>query len=299
MTLQRLAQQPASLAVSFEFFPPKTPQMEEQLWRAIRRLEPLAPSFVSVTYGAGGSTRDRTHATVKRIVEDTGLVPAAHLTCVGATREEVNEVVRRYWNSGVRHVVALRGDMSEPDAPYRPHPQGYCSTPELVGGIRRIAPFEVSVGTYPERHPDSLSLDADIDLLKAKIDAGASRAIGQFSFNSEAIIRFRDRARACGVTVPLVPGLMPSTNFAGVLRMATRCGAAVPDWLKQLYEGLDDDPESRKAIAAAVLAEQVEQLRTEGFDQFHFYTLNQADLTYAACRLLGMRERRETSAVAS
>jgi methylenetetrahydrofolate reductase (NADPH) len=299
MTLQRLAARSDSISVSFEFFPPKTAAMEEQLWRAIRRLEPLAPSFVSVTYGAGGSTRDRTHATVKRIVEETRLVPAAHLTCVAATRGEVDEVVRLYWNSGVRHIVALRGDMPEAGAPYRSHPNGYGSTPELVAGIRSIAPFEISVGTYPERHPDSGSLDDDIDLLKAKVDAGAVRAIGQFSFETTAIARFRDRARARGLTIPLVPGLMPSTNFSGISRMAARCGAAVPQWLQQLYEGLDDDIESRKAIAAAVLAEQVEQLRAEGFDQFHFYTLNQADLTYAACRLLGIRERRETAAAAS
>lgn len=299
MTLQRLSAKSGPLSVSFEFFPPRTPAMEEQLWRAIRRLEPLSPTFVSVTYGAGGSTRDRTHATVKRIVEETTLVPAAHLTCVAATRDEVDEVVRLYWNSGVRHIVALRGDMPEPGASYAPHAEGYSSTPELVAGIRRIAPFEVTVGTYPERHPDSASIEADIDLLKAKIEAGASRAVGQFSFDTSAIVRFRDRARARGVTVPLVPGLMPSTNFAGVLRMAARCGAAVPDWLKQLYDGLEEDIESRKAIAAAVLAEQVEQLRAEGFDQFHFYTLNQADLTYAACRLLGIRERRECAAAVS
>jgi methylenetetrahydrofolate reductase (NADPH) len=299
MTLQRLGAKADSLSVSFEFFPPRTPMMEEQLWRAIRRLEPLAPSFVSVTYGAGGSTRDRTHATVKRIVEETRLVPAAHLTCVAATREEVDEVVRLYWNSGVRHIVALRGDMPDASAPYRSHPEGYHSTPELVAGIRCIAPFEVSVGTYPERHPDSRSLDVDIDLLKAKVDAGAVRAIGQFSFDTAAIVRFRDRAHARGIAVPLVPGLMPSTNFAGVLRMAERCGTAVPRWLTRLYEGLEGDLESRKAIAAAVLAEQVEQLRAEGFDQFHFYTLNQADLTYAACRLLGIRERRETTMAAS
>ncbi|HEX3429645.1 MAG TPA: methylenetetrahydrofolate reductase [NAD(P)H] [Rhizomicrobium sp.] len=299
MTLQRLAARPGSLSVSFEFFPPRNASMEEQLWLAIRRLEPLGPSFVSVTYGAGGSTRDRTHATVKRIVEETRLVPAAHLTCVAAAREEVDDVVRLYWNSGVRHIVALRGDMPDMGVAYTPHPNGYCSTPELVAGIRRIGPFEVSVGTYPERHPDSASLEDDIDLLKAKVDAGAARAIGQFSFDTAAIVRFRDRARARGVTVPLVPGLMPSTNFAGVLRMAARCGATVPNWLKRLYEGLEDDLESRKAIAAAVLAEQVEQLRGEGFDQFHFYTLNQADLTYAACRLLGIRERRVTMAAAS
>lgn len=299
MSLERLACDGAPIGVSFEFFPPKTEAMEEQLWRAIRRLEPLAPSFVSVTYGAGGSTRDRTHATVRRIIEETTLVPAAHLTCVSATCEDVDDVVRGYWRAGVRHVVALRGDMPEPGASYCAHPSGYQSTPELVAGILRVAPFEISVGTYPERHPDSASLDSDIDLLKAKIDAGASRAIGQFSFDTAAIARFRDRARERGVFVPLVPGLMPSTNFNGVLRMASRCGAAIPRWLKDLYDGLEDDVESRKAIAAAVLAEQVEQLRREGFDQFHFYTLNQADLTYAACRLLGIRERRLTGVHAS
>lgn len=292
MSLRRLTARTSPPAVSFEFFPPKTAAMEEQLWRAVRRLEPLAPAFVSVTYGAGGSTRDRTHATVKRIVEETALQPAAHLTCVAATRAEVDEVVRDYWSAGVRHIVALRGDMPESGAPYCAHPGGYQSTPELVAAIRRIAPFEVSVGTYPERHPDSRSLDDDVDLLKAKVDAGASRAIGQFSFDTEAIVRFRDHASSRGVSVPLVPGLMPSTNFNGVLRMASRCGTAIPRWLLGLYDGLDDDVESRKAIAAAVLAEQVEQLRLEGFDQFHFYTLNQADLTYAACRLLGIRERR-------
>ncbi|HEY3639396.1 MAG TPA: methylenetetrahydrofolate reductase [NAD(P)H] [Rhizomicrobium sp.] len=298
MSLQRLSSQSAPLKVSFEFFPPRTQATEDQLWRAIRRLEPLTPAFVSVTYGAGGSTRDRTHATVKRIVEETKLVPAAHLTCVAATREEVDDVVRNYWHAGVRHIVALRGDMPEQGAAYCAHSSGYQSTPELVAGIRRIAPFEISVGTYPERHPDSRSLDDDIDLLNAKVEAGATRAIGQFAFDMDAIVRFRDRARARGVSVPLVPGLMPSTNFNGVLRMATRCGAKVPSWLTQLYEGLDDDIESRKAIAAAVLAEQVEQLRREGFDQFHFYTLNQADLTYAACRLLGIRETRPVGALA-
>jgi methylenetetrahydrofolate reductase (NADPH) len=292
MSLQRLCSETAPPKVSFEFFPPRTQAMEEQLWRAIGRLAPLAPAFVSVTYGAGGSTRDRTHATVRRIVEQTNLVPAAHLTCVAATRAEVDEVVRGYWRAGVRHIVALRGDMPEQGQAYHAHLGGYQSTPELVAAILRIAPFEISVGTYPERHPDSKSLDADVDLLKAKTDAGAVRAIGQFSFDTDAIVRFRDRARARGVSVPLVPGLMPSTNFNGVLRMAARCGASVPEWLMRLYEGLDEDVESRKAIAAAVLAEQVEQLRLEGFEQFHFYTLNQADLTYAACRLLGLRESR-------
>jgi methylenetetrahydrofolate reductase (NADPH) len=276
------------LAVSFEFFPPKSPEMEEQLWHAIRRLEPLRPSFVSVTYGAGGSTRDRTHATVKRIVTDTVLVPAAHLTCVNATRAEIDAVARGYWNAGVRHVVALRGDMPVVGAPYEPHTSGYQSTPELVAGITRIAPFEVSVSCYPERHPESPSLEDDVELLNKKVAAGAARAIGNFCFSTDAIVRLRDRVAARGLNIPIVPGLMPTTNFKGVVRMAGRGGIEVPDWLRRLYEGLDDDLESRKAIAAAVLAGQVEELRRHGFAHFHFYTLNQADLTFAACRLLGI-----------
>jgi methylenetetrahydrofolate reductase (NADPH) len=288
MSLQRLAASERPLDVSFEFFPPKTVEMEEQLWRAIRRLEPLNPAFVSVTYGAGGSTRGRTHATVKRIVDETSLVPAAHLTCVGATRAEIDDVARTYWEAGIRHIVALRGDMPTAGTPYGAHLSGYQSTPELVAGIRRIAPFEVSVSCYPERHPDSGSVDDDIALLRDKVAAGATRAIGQFCFDSEAIAQFRDRVVAAGLDIPVIPGLMPTTNFKGVARMAARSGASVPDWLRRLYEGLDDDLDSRKAIAAAVLAEQVEQLRGYGFDRFHFYTLNQADLTYAACRLLGL-----------
>ncbi len=288
MSLQRLAAHTRPLRVSFEFFPPRTAEMEEQLWRAIRRLEPLAPAFVSVTYGAGGSTRERTHATVKRIVEGTTLAPAAHLTCVAASREEIEQVVASYWEAGIRHVVALRGDM--PDAgPYAPHPQGYSSTPELIEDIRRIAPFEISVSAYPECHPDSPSLDHEMELLRAKVGAGAVRAITQFGFDSAVIARFRDLARRRGILVPIVPGLMPTTNIKGVRRMAAKAGVRVPDWLNRLYEGLDEDPETRKLIAAAVLAEQVEELRSEGFDQFHFYTLNQADLTYAACRILGIQ----------
>jgi methylenetetrahydrofolate reductase (NADPH) len=293
MSLARLASETASLKVSFEFSPPKTAEMEQNLWRAIRRLEPLAPAFVSVTYGAGGSTRDRTHATVKRIVEETSLTPAAHLTCVAASRDEIDDVVRGYWDAGIHHIVALRGDMTELGAPYAAHPGGYQSTAQLVAGIRAIAPFEVSVSAYPECHPDSTSFDRDLDILKEKVEAGATRAIGQFSFDTDAIARLRDRASAKGVYVPIVPGLMPTTNFKGVLRMSKRCGARLPDWLIQLYDGLDDDPESRIAIAAAVLAEQVEQLHARGFGQFHFYTLNQADLTYAACRLLGMQPRKD------
>jgi len=288
MNLRHLGRSDRPLAVSFEFFPPKTPEMMEQLWRAVRRLEPLKPSFVSVTYGAGGSTRDRTHATVKRLVEETSLVPAAHLTCVGASRGEVDDVVRGYWDAGIRHIVALRGDMPELGAPYVPHPDGYQSTPELIAGIKKIAPFEISVSCYPECHPETPCLDDDITLLKRKVDAGATRAIGQFCFVTEAMAGYRDRVAARGLNIPIVPGMMPTTNFKGVSRMAGRSGASVPDWLTQLYEGLDDDLDSRKAIAAALLADQVQALRGYGFDHFHFYTLNQADLTYAACRLLGL-----------
>ena len=288
MNLRHLGEGGRPLAVSFEFSPPKTPEMQEQLWRAVRRLEPLKPSFVSVTYGAGGSTRDRTHATVKRIVEETTLVPAAHLTCVGASRGEVDGVVHGYWDAGVRHIVALRGDMPALGAPYAPHPDGYQSTPELIAGIRKIAPFEISVSCYPERHPESPSVDDDIELLEKKVAAGATRAIGQFCFSTEAIAEFRDRVVARGIDIPIVPGLMPTTNFKGVARMAGRSGASVPAWLTRLYDGLDDDADSRKAIAAALLADQVQELRGYGFDHFHFYTLNQADLTYAACRLLGL-----------
>jgi len=289
MSLRRLAAQRRPLKVSFEFFPPRTPEMEEQLWRAIRRLEPLAPAFVSVTYGAGGSTRERTHATVKRIVDETTLVPAAHLTCVAAPKSEVDEIVRSYWEAGIRHIVALRGDMPDGSAIYACHSNGYSSTPQLIEGILRLAPFEISVSAYPERHPDSSSFEHDLDLLKAKIAAGASRAITQFGFDNGTIARFRDTCAHHGIEVPIVPGLMPTTNIKGVRRMAAKAGASVPAWLNRLYEGLDGDPETRKLVAAAVLAEQVEELRAEGFDQFHFYTLNQADLTYAACRILGMQ----------
>jgi methylenetetrahydrofolate reductase (NADPH) len=289
MNLQRLAVHSHTSAVSFEFFPPKTAEMETQLWNAIGRLAPLRPHFVSVTYGAGGSTRDRTHATVKRIIEETALRPAAHLTCVGAPKEAVNAVIRDYWNAGVRHIVTLRGDMPETGAPYAPHKDGYQSTAELVAAIRRIAPFEISVSGYPEKHPDSPSLEWDIEVLKAKVDAGATRAITQFAFDTEMFPRFRERAEKAGICVPIVPGLMPTTNFKGVSRMSKRCGATVPDWLSALYDGLDDDPESRKLVASAVLVEQVRELKAEGFDQFHFYTLNQAELTFAVCNILGIK----------
>jgi methylenetetrahydrofolate reductase (NADPH) len=283
------------ISVSFEFFPPKTAEMEAQLWSAIRKLAPLRPEFVSVTYGAGGSTRDRTHATVKRIIEETELKPAAHLTCVAASREEIDSVARDYWSAGVRHVVALRGDPEE-GARYAAHPQGYQSTPEMIAGIRAVAPFEITVSAYPEKHPDSPSLDWDTELLKRKIAAGASRAITQFVFDADILARFRDAMRAAGIAAPIVPGLMPTTNFKGVQRMASRCGAAIPPALARRYEGLENDLEGRKRVAASVLTEQVMALTKLGFDKFHFYTLNQADLTYDVCRMLGLTPARESAA---
>jgi methylenetetrahydrofolate reductase (NADPH) len=291
MSLENLIIDPSPLQVSFEFSPPKTDEAEANLWTAIRRLEPLNPSFVSVTYGAGGSTRERTHATVKRIVEETSLKPAAHLTCVGAPRGEIDDIVRAYWDAGIRHIVALRGDMPGMSGPYCQHPDGYASTPELIAGIRKIAPFEVSVSFYPERHPDSPSHGHDIALLKAKMDAGASRALGQFCFDNDLTARFRDDAAAAGITIPVVPGIMPTTNFKGVERMAGKTGASIPAWLAKAYEGLDDDVETRRIVAAAVLIDQAQELRSKGFDQLHFYPFNQANLIYAACRLLGIRPK--------
>jgi methylenetetrahydrofolate reductase (NADPH) len=289
MSLRRLARDTRPLKVSFEFSPPKTPDAEENLWRCIRRLEPLKPDFVSVTYGAGGSTRDRTHNTVKRIVDETALSPAAHLTCVAHSQSEIREIVRGYWDAGIRHIVALRGDMPNMQGKYQAPADGYGSTPEMIAGIRQIAPFEISVSAYPERHPDSASEAQDIALLKAKVDAGASRALTQFGFDTESIARFRDRVVKAGINVPIVPGIIPTTNIKGISRMAQTAGASVPDWLADLYDGLESDADTRKLIAASILAEQVQELRAEGFDQFHFYTLNQADLTFAACCLLGMR----------
>jgi methylenetetrahydrofolate reductase (NADPH) len=277
-----------ALSVSFEFFPPRTEAMEAQLWRAIERLAPLNPSFVSVTYGAGGTTRERTHATIRRMLSETNMKPAAHLTCVGSTVDEINSIVRDYMASGVRHIVALRGDMPEP-GPYEQIEGGYATTPDMIRGIREIGPFEVSVSAYPEKHPESPSIEHDYALLKAKIDAGATRAITQFVYDTDAVLRFADRAYREGIRVPIVPGIMPPTNFKGVVRMAQRSGATVPLWLVKKFEGLDDDLETRKLISATVVAEQVEKLRRHGFDAFHFYTLNQADLTYAICHLLGVR----------
>ena len=278
------------ITVSFEFFPPKTERMEEALWTAIRRLEPLAPEFVSVTYGAGGSTRERTHATVARIVSETKLAPAAHLTCVGATCEEVDEVVRGYWEAGVRRIVALRGDPAAGvGACYEPHPGGYQSTADLVRGIKAIGNFDVSVSAYPEKHPESATVDADLDTLKSKIDAGANRAITQFFFDNAHFLRFLEAARKRGIWAPIVPGIVPIHNYKQVSGFAARTGASVPAWLTRRYEGLDDDPATTHLVAAAVAAEQVLDLVDEGIRQFHFYTLNRADLVYAICHLLGLR----------
>jgi methylenetetrahydrofolate reductase (NADPH) len=277
------------LQVSFEFFPPKTEEMEESLWRAVTRLAPLRPRFMSVTYGAGGSTRERTHTTVRRILSETGVPPAAHLTCVGATCTEVDEVARAYWSAGIRHVVALRGDPPAGTAKFEPHPQGYESGAALVAGLRRVADFEISVAAYPEIHPDAKSSLADLDNLKRKIDSGATRAITQFFFDPDSYLRFLDRAVMHGVTVPIVPGIFPVTNFASATRMAKMCGATIPSWLAHLFEGLDADPETRRLIAATVAAEQCRRLLAAGIDEFHFYTLNRADLSYAICHLLGLR----------
>ena len=277
--------------VSFEFFPPKTADSEDVLWASIRRLAPLSPTFVSVTYGAGGSTRERTHRTVRRILEETTLSPAAHLTCVEASRGEVDAVAREYWDLGVRHIVALRGDPPGGyGGTYLSRSDGYANATELAAGLARIAPFEISVGVYPEKHPESASIDHDIEVLKAKIDAGATRAISQFFFDFDAFLRFHDRVRAAGVTIPIVPGIMPVTNFKGLRRMAEACRTAVPEWMANLFEGLDSDPETRRLLAGAVSAETCARLEEEGFSDFHFYTLNRADLVYALCRVLGVRE---------
>jgi methylenetetrahydrofolate reductase (NADPH) len=278
------------IGVSFEFFPPKTEEMEKTLWEAVTRLAPLAPNFVSVTYGAGGSTRERTHATVKRILDETPLTPAAHLTCVAATRDEVDQVIRDYCAAGVRHIVALRGDpTSGVGARYAPHPGGYENGADLVGGIKRICDVEVSVSAYPEKHPDSPNVESDIDMLKAKVDAGATRAITQFFFENDLYFRYLDRVRARGINVPVVPGILPVQNFKQTKNFAERTGASVPAWLAERFAGLDDDPATRKLIAAAVAAEQVLDLVDRGVTNFHFYTMNRADLVYAVCHLLGLR----------
>ncbi|HEX7760573.1 MAG TPA: methylenetetrahydrofolate reductase [NAD(P)H] [Caulobacteraceae bacterium] len=282
------------LNVSFEFGPPKTPESEEELWKAIRRLEPLNPSFVSVTYGAGGSTRERTHRTVTRMLKETTLNPAAHLTCVEASRAEVDEVVQAYWDSGIRHIVALRGDPpGQIGGAYVPRADGYHNATELTAGIRAIAPFEVSVSLYPQVHPESPSVAHDIDVLKAKIDAGATRAITQFFFDVDGFLRFTDQVRKAGIDIPICAGIMPVTNLKGLRRMAAPCGIDIPDWLGNLFEGLDKDPDTRRLIAASVATEMCARLEEEGFTDFHFYTMSRvevANLVYSICRVLGVRE---------
>ncbi|MEO5773536.1 MAG: methylenetetrahydrofolate reductase [Sphingomicrobium sp.] len=275
--------------VSFEFFPPKTEKMEETLWESIKTLEPLRPRFVSVTYGAGGSTRERTHSTVARIARETGLTAAAHLTCVSATRDEVNEVAQSYWDAGIRHIVALRGDPPEPGARYERHPGGYANAAELVAGLKTIAEFDISVAAYPELHPDSGSRQADLDNLKRKVDAGANRAITQFFFSADAFLRFRDAVAGAGMDIEIVPGILPVSNVAQTRKFAGQCGASIPPWMDGLFEGLDDHPEARKLIAATVAAELCAQLYAGGVRHFHFYTLNRAELSYAICHLLGLR----------
>ena len=286
--LSRKPHKPAS--VSFEFFPPKTPEMETALWEAISRLAPLRPDFVSVTYGAGGSTRERTHATVARIVSETNIKPAAHLTCVAATRDEIDDVVRGYWSAGVRHIVALRGDPTGGvGSAYEAHPGGYATSTDLVRGIRKIGDFEVSVSAYPEMHPESASFNADLDALKAKIDAGATRAITQFFFENDIYFRYLDRVRKAGIDIPILPGLVAVQNFKQTAGFARKTGASVPQWLADRFEGLDNDAPTRRLIAAAVAAEQALDLMDRGVEHFHFYTMNRADLVYATCHLLGVR----------
>jgi methylenetetrahydrofolate reductase (NADPH) len=285
---QRVLKQPA---ISFEFFPPKTEEMEKSLWDTIKRLAPLAPNFVSVTYGAGGSTRERTHSTIARILGETGLLPAAHLTCVGAARGEIDEIVSRYHDIGVRHIVALRGDPPGGiGTPYTTHPDGHKTSAELVASIKQRYPdIEVSVSAYPEKHPESPDFDADIDVLKAKVDAGAARAITQVFFDNDLYFRYLDRVRARGIFIPIVPGIMPMHNFKQARAFVTRAGTSVPDWLAAKFEGLDDDAETRKLVAATVAAGQVQKLNKHGVDTFHFYTMNRADLVFAICHLLGIR----------
>ncbi len=279
------------LDVSFEFFPPKNEKMEEQLWDAVRTLEPLAPSFVSVTYGAGGSTRERTHATVARIQRETSLAAAAHLTCVEATKAEIDQVAEEYWAAGVRHIVALRGDPPASGAKFASHPGGYENAAALTAGLKRLHPFEISVAAYPECHPDSADMAADIDNLKAKFDAGATRAITQFFHEPETFFRYRDKVAAAGITAEIVPGIMPVTNFASVVRMSKMCGTEVPAWMARLFEGLEDHPAARQLIAATLAAELSRKLYAGGVKSLHFYTLNRAELAFAICHLLGVRSK--------
>ena len=279
----------APIGVSFEFFPPGDAAMEATLWRSLERLAPLAPRFVSVTYGADGSTRERTHNVVSRIQKSTTLTGAPHLTCIGASRGQILAIARQYWEQGIRHLVALRGDPPHGECEYRPHPDGFAYASDLVAGLRALAPFEISVAAYPEVHPQARSAVADLDNLKRKFDAGATRAITQFFFDCEVFLRFRDRCAAAGIAAPIVPGILPVTRFPQVLRFAQTCGASIPQWLSERFAGLDDDHDTRLAVAVEVAIEQVQELVRHGVREFHFYTLNRAALTYAICHALGLR----------
>ena len=285
--------------VSFEFFPPGDVEMEATLWRSVERLAPLAPCFVSVTYGADGSTRTRTHQLVTRIQRETPLTGAPHLTCVGASRGEILDIARQYRDQGVRHIVALRGDPPKGAARYEPHPDGFAYASDLVAGLKSVADFEISVAAYPEVHPEAPSAEFDLDNLKRKLDAGASRAITQFFYDIDAFLRFRDLCAGCGIRAPIVPGILPITRFPQITKFAKRCGASIPDWLEHRFDGLEDNPETRKLISAAVAIEQVHMLQRHGVDQFHFYTLNRSELTFAICHALGVRPRLERKAAAS
>ncbi|MCH2037650.1 MAG: methylenetetrahydrofolate reductase [NAD(P)H] [Rickettsiales bacterium] len=277
--------------VSFEFFPPKTDEMEEKLWSSISKLAPIDPHFVSVTYGAGGSTRQRTHSTVKRIIEETDLKPAAHLTCIGATKSEIDDIVRNYWQMGVRHIVALRGDLPEGMDDIDPNQDGYRYANELVEGIKKIADFEISVAAYPEKHPQAISLDQDIDYLKKKVDVGATRAITQFFLDTDSYLRFIDKTMKAGIEIPVVPGILPITNYQQAVKFSKQCGVSIPEWIQKLFHGLDDDPVKRNLVSVIVAIEQCELLRNAGVDEFHFYTLNRAELTQAICHILGARSK--------
>lgn len=284
-------QTPNPVQVSFEFFPPNSEKMEATLWQSVERLKGLAPRFVSVTYGADGSTRARTHNAVQRIVAETDLTAAPHLTCVGARRGEVDDIAREYWDMGIRHLVALRGDPPKDSDGYEPHPDGYPYAADLVAGLRKVADFDISVAAYPEVHPEAPNPLFDLDNLKRKLDAGASRAITQFFFDIGVFLRFRDLAAAAGIEAPIVPGILPITRFPQLLRFAEMCGASVPEWLRERFDGLDDDAETRRMIAASVAIEQVQRLQAEGVNEFHFYTLNRSELTFAICHALGVRPR--------
>jgi methylenetetrahydrofolate reductase (NADPH) len=281
------------IEVSFEFFPPADAEMEATLWKSVERLAPLSPRFVSVTYGADGSTRERTHNVVTRVQRETPLVGAPHLTCIGASCGEILDIARKYWDQGIRHLVALRGDPPKGTTKYVPRADGFAYASDLVAGLKSVADFDISVAAYPEIHPEAVSADCDLDNLKRKVDAGASRAITQFFYNTDAFLRFRDRAEAAGITAPIVPGILPITRFPQVVKFASLCGASVPDWLKDRFHGLDDDPETRRLIAASVAIEQVQELARQGVREFHFYTLNRAELTYAICHALGVRPARQ------